>query len=88
LRTALRAPEVCVKVVVAPSTEDAELDDVARHIAEIDAQVPVVLQPVTPFGPVEAAPEPERVLAWQARLEASLRDVRVIPQTHKQVGVA
>jgi organic radical activating enzyme len=88
LETARRAPEVCIKVVVAPSTEDTELDAMAEHVAAIDPAVPVILQPVTPFGPVDAAPDPQRVLAWQARLERRLRDVRVIPQTHKQVGVA
>lgn len=88
LETALRADEVCIKVVVAPSTEDAELDAMAAHVAAIDPAVPVVLQPVTPFGAVAAAPDPKQVLAWLARLERRLHDVRVIPQTHKQVGVA
>jgi len=88
LRTALRAPEVCVKVVVTPATGDDELDAMAEEIAAIDASVPLVLQPVTPCGGVRAAPEPARVLAWQARLERRLRDVRVIPQTHRMVGVA
>lgn len=88
LATARRAAEVCIKVVVSPSTEDAELDAMADHVAAIDPALPVILQPVTPFGPVTAAPDPARVLAWQARLERRLHDVRVIPQTHKQVGVA
>jgi organic radical activating enzyme len=88
LRTARRAAEVYVKVVVAPSTADHELDAMADEIVAIDDGVPVILQPVTPCGGVEAAPEPARVLAWQAQLERRLRDVRVIPQTHKQVGVA
>ncbi len=88
LEIALRAEEVCIKVVVAPSTEDEELETMARHVAAIDPAIPVILQPVTPVGPVEAAPDPERVLAWLASLERTLHDVRVIPQTHKQVGVA
>ena len=88
LRTARRAPEVVVKVVVTPATGDDELDALARRVAEVDDATPLVLQPVTPFGPVRTAPDPARVLAWQARLERTLRDVRVIPQTHKQVGVA
>jgi 7-carboxy-7-deazaguanine synthase len=88
LRVALRAPEVYVKVVVTPATRDEELDAVARHLAEVDPGVTLVLQPVTPRGPVKQAPSGAQLLAWQARLEASLRDVRVIPQTHPGLGVA
>jgi 7-carboxy-7-deazaguanine synthase len=88
LRLARRAPEVYVKVVVTPATGDEELDALARHLAEVDPAIPLVLQPVTPHGPVRAGPDPERLLAWQERLERSLRDVRVIPQTHKALGIA
>lgn len=86
LRTALAAPEVVVKVVVTPDTRDEELDELARRVAGVDASVPVILQPVTPFGPVGEAPGATRLLAWQDRLEALLADVRLIPQTHKVVG--
>ena len=88
LRVARRAPEVVVKVVVAPSTRDAELDAMAAAVAEVDPDVPVVLQPVTPCGAVREGVGGERLLAWQARLEARLGDVRVIPQTHKALGLA
>jgi len=88
LRTALRAPEVYVKVVVTPATRDDELDAMVRHLADVDPGVPLVLQPVTPYGPVKATPVAAQLLAWQVRLERSLRDVRVIPQTHKGLGVA
>jgi len=87
LRVARRAPEVYVKVVVTPATTDVELDELASHLAGVDPAIPLVLQPVTPHGPVRQSPTPERLLAWQARLERSLRDVRVIPQTHKSLGV-
>lgn len=88
LRVALRAAEVYVKVVVTPSTEDAEIDALARTLAAVDPSVPLILQPVTPRGPVRAAPSPGRLLAWHARLEASLADVRTLPQTHPLLGVA
>ena len=88
LRVALRAPEVYVKVVVTPATRDDELDTLARHLAQVDPGVTLVVQPVTPRGPVRQTPSAARLLAWQARLEAVLRDVRVIPQTHPGLGVA
>jgi organic radical activating enzyme len=87
LRIARRAPEVYVKVVVTPATRDEELDTMARHLAEVDPAVPLILQPVTPQGPVRRAPPGDTLLRWQARLERSLGDVRVIPQTHKGSGV-
>jgi 7-carboxy-7-deazaguanine synthase len=87
LRVALRAPEVYVKVVVAPSTRDDELDAMAHHIAEVDSRVPLVIQPVTPRGSVKQSPGAGQLLAWQARLARRLADVRVIPQTHPGLGV-
>jgi 7-carboxy-7-deazaguanine synthase len=86
LRIARRAPEVVVKVVVSTRTDVAELDEVCRRIEKIDPRTPLVLQPVTPFGAVREAVEPERLLALAARAERLLADVRVIPQTHKQIG--
>ena len=87
LRVALRAPERVVKVVVTPSTREAELDAMAAAIGEIDAATPVVLQPVTPIGAIREAVPADQLLAWLARLEARLPDVRLIPQTHPQLAL-
>jgi hypothetical protein len=76
-----------VKVVVTPRTRDDELDALARHVAAVDPELTVVLQPVTPRGPVKKSPGAAQLLAWQARLARTLRDVRVIPQTHPGLGV-
>ena len=87
LRIALRAGETYVKVVVTPATRDEELDALAEHLAAVDPAVPLVIQPVTPRGPVKESPPAAQLLAWQARLERQLRDVRVIPQTHPGLGI-
>jgi organic radical activating enzyme len=87
LRIALRAPEVVVKLVVTPASEDAEIDEAAARIAGAAPGVTVVLQPVTPFGGVREAPGAERLLATFLKLSRTLSDVRLIPQTHKQIGV-
>jgi len=87
LRVARTAGEVYVKVVVTPATRDEELDALAREVAAVDPDVPVVLQPVTPRGPVKKSPLAAQLLAWQVRLEQVLGDVRVIPQTHPGLGV-
>jgi len=41
---------------------------------------------VTPHGPVREGPSARRVLEIATRLERTLRNVRVVPQTHKLYG--
>jgi len=86
LKLARAAPELLVKVIVTPATRDDELDAMAARVAANDPAIPVVVQPVTPFGAVRAAPGPERLLGVCARLSRSLADVRLIPQTHRLYG--
>jgi 7-carboxy-7-deazaguanine synthase len=86
LRVALGAPEVMVKLVVTPASADAEIDEMARRIAGVEPGVPVIIQPVTPCGVVREAPSAKRLLALVARMERTLADVRLIPQTHQLYG--
>jgi organic radical activating enzyme len=86
LRVATSAPEVVVKLVVTPASEDAEIDEALARIARVAPKSVVVLQPVTPQGPVREAPSAARMLELLARASRVLPDVRVIPQTHKQIG--
>jgi 7-carboxy-7-deazaguanine synthase len=86
LAVARRAPEVVVKVVVTPNTKDAELDALCRRLARTAPEAPLVLQPVTPFGTVREAPGAAQLLAWLRRCAHRVRDVRLIPQTHKTIG--
>jgi 7-carboxy-7-deazaguanine synthase len=46
----------------------------------------VFLQPVTPFGTVDAAPSADQVLELQERALRRYPRVRVVPQTHKAIG--
>ncbi len=87
LRCAARGRAVCVKVVLTANTEDEEIDEVCRRIAACAPDTPLVLQPVTPAGTVRDTPSPERLLAWLRRCRQKLPDVRLIPQTHKALGV-
>jgi organic radical activating enzyme len=86
LRVAQRAPEVFVKVVVTQDSRDDEIDALAIRVSRVDRDVPVIVQPVTPFAQVRVAPDAGRLLAVVWRLERMLSDVRVIPQTHKLIG--
>ena len=84
LELARRAPELTVKVVV--TTRDDEIELLAAALEIVEPAPTLVLQPVTPFGEVETAPAPERLLALVAALSRRLPDVRLIPQTHKLIG--
>jgi 7-carboxy-7-deazaguanine synthase len=86
LRVALGAPEVMVKVVVTPASTDEEIDAMTESIVEVSPDVLVIVQPVTPCGGVKAAPGAQRLLELTARLERSLPNVRLIPQTHRLYG--
>ena len=87
LAVASGAGAVYVKVVLTPSTRDEELDAMLDRIERVSPEVSLVLQPVTPAGGVKEIPSPDRLLAWLARAEQRLSDVRLIPQTHPIYGV-
>jgi organic radical activating enzyme len=86
LRVALRTPERYVKIVVSPASGDAEVLEACERIAGIAPDTLVVLQPVTPFGPVRERPSAQRMLALAALARRWLAAVRVIPQTHPVYG--
>jgi organic radical activating enzyme len=86
LRVARRAPEVVVKVVVTSRSRREELDEMAERIGALDPAIPLVVQPVTPMSPRDAAPRATELLAIVAHLSRRLSHVRLIPQTHKLLG--
>jgi len=79
------AREVFVKLVICAATTEKELAEAARVVADVNSEVPLVLQPVTPVGDV-AAPRPVQILRLHAVAKKILPNVRVIPQTHKITG--
>jgi organic radical activating enzyme len=87
LRIATQAGGVYVKVVLTPNTLEDEIDEMIRRIVSVSAEIPLVLQPVTPMGGVKRMPDPEELLGWLARAEKRLSNVRLIPQTHPIYGV-
>jgi 7-carboxy-7-deazaguanine synthase len=86
LVAALEACEVYVKVVVTAETQIAELEEIAKRIRNINAEVPLILQPVTPIGKIKTSPGAEQMLPLMRACERVLHDVRVIPQTHRVYG--
>lgn len=87
LRVSRRAPECVVKVVVTPATTSAELDAMVDAIVSVGPEIPLIVQPVTPFGAVRESPSAQELLGMVRRLRLRLPSVRLIPQTHPQIGM-
>jgi organic radical activating enzyme len=81
-----RRKEVFVKVVVTKDSSLKEIEEAVALVAELDPKIPLVIQPVSPHGPVKHRPAPEQLLALQATAKRKLETVKVIPQTHKIIG--
>lgn len=86
LEIAHEAADVHVKVVLTPNTTRDELEAVARAVAEIAPEAPLILQPVTPFGGIDASPSARVLLDSLWACERLHGDVRLIPQTHRAYG--
>lgn len=86
LRVARRASECVVKVVVTPRTRGDELDAACRHVAELAPDAVFVIQPVTPTPDAPEPADARQLLALADRAASWLRDVRLIPQTHRVYG--
>ena len=79
--------EAYVKLVYVADTPVEEVRVAARTIAETRPDVPLVLQPCTPFGGVRVAPGTEQGIVLAEAAAEYLPDVRVIPQVHKLLDV-
>lgn len=83
---AAQALDVYVKIVMTGETTREEFLSAIELIANVDAEILTILQPVTPVGKICAA-SPEKILSFQAAALHTLKNVRVIPQTHKLIAV-
>jgi len=80
-----RQKEVFVKAVVGEETENEEIETAAGLINEVSPCTTLVLQPVNLLNGVQGI-NPARVLELQKIALKKIRDVRIIPQTHKITG--
>ena len=77
--------DVFVKVVVAETTQEEEVEAAASLVASVAADIPLILQPVSApagLGAVNTA----HLLRLCRRARTYLSDVRVIPQVHRILG--
>jgi len=78
--------EVFVKIVFTKESKAKEIDEACEVIESVNPEIPLVLQPVTPHGPVKHRPTAEAALSLQAVAKRRLKKVLVIPQTHRIMG--
>lgn len=80
-------PNVFVKWVLTRSFPVEDLKKMISTVAAVSPDVPFVIQPVTPFGGVKDKATVEDIQRAYNFAHQKLKDVRVIPQTHKMVGL-
>jgi organic radical activating enzyme len=76
-----------VKVVVTRDLSPEDVEDAAALVASVACGIPLILQPVTPAGPLGERPDPAELLRHQSRAAKILDTVRIIPQVHRCMGL-
>ena len=83
---AAQGKDLYVKIVVTGETRLEELLVAVELIASVDSKILLIVQPVTPTKNISAA-SAEKILSLQAAALNKIKDVRVIPQTHKFINL-
>ncbi len=78
--------DLYVKIVVTGETTPEEFLSAIDLISQVDKEILLILQPVTPVGKICAA-SAGKILNLQTAALRKLKNVRVIPQTHKFINV-
>ena len=81
-----KGKDLYVKVVVTGKTILEEFLSAVEMVAGVDENILLILQPVTPVRNVRAI-SAEKILSFQAAALNRLKNVRIIPQTHKLINV-
>jgi 7-carboxy-7-deazaguanine synthase len=77
-----------IKLVVNADTEQDDFKRAAGIIREAESEFPVILQPMTATLQSDRVPTAKQVLDWQSQMAVALGQcVRIIPQTHKIMGL-
>lgn len=82
-----RGASVDVKIVLTDKTGDAAVERALADLAPVREKILLVLQPVTPFGAVQKTVARLDLMRYLAMAQRAQFDVRVLPQTHKQLQV-
>ena len=83
---AARWKKIFVKVVITQNTSPAEIVALSDMVQHISRKIPVILQPATEFKK-ENRVERKSLEHYRNLLQDSLKNVEIIPQVHKLLGV-
>ena len=83
---AAQGKDLYVKIVVAGETTPEEFLAAVDLIAGVNREILLIVQPVTPVRAVNAA-SAGKILSLQAAALRKIKNVRVIPQTHKFINL-
>ncbi len=80
--------QIFVKIVVTSETSEEEFIKACETIRRVDENIPLVIQPVTSHhGFPDSNPSLGKIIGLQELGLRCLNDVRIIPQTHKYLGL-
>ena len=80
--------ESFVKLVVSDETDERELMEAVKGIHKSGGQdTIVILQAMSETDRVSNIPSVQQLMRWQEKIAGVLPNVRVIPQTHKMMGM-
>ena len=82
-----RRKDLYVKIVIDGETTAAEFLSAVEMIGSVSREILLVMQPVTPVKKNIRAVAPTELLKFQAMALKILSDVRIIPQTHRSIGL-
>ena len=79
--------ELYIKIVISSETEEKDISRAMSLIASMDASIPVILQPASLYGRFRAIPTIDQIAQWEDKMKPVLKNIRIIPQVHKQMGI-
>ncbi len=81
-----RTKDLYLKIVLTAETPADEFREAVKLAAEEAPDAMLIIQPVTPYGGC-TAPTPRQILTAQDYALRYLKDVRVLPQTHRMISL-
>lgn len=76
-----------VKIVILKETREDEFDRAVNMIAKINKNIPLFIQPVTPYGRIRTRPSGKKLTKLLRSATEKLHEARMMPQIHKIIGV-
>ena len=79
---------IFVKYVMVPNYNRKDIIEITTILSDLNwTHLPFVIQPVTPYGNIQNSPSAEEIEEAYISASRVLCDVRIIPQTHKMIGL-